>query len=246
MRSDEVSRTMSHALPIGLVVMAMAALFATFLLVPSQAYASDMYRMYNPNTGEHFYTATASERNDLYVAGWDYEGIGWVAPDSGQPVYRLYNPNAGDHHYTKSSSERDNLERAGWKYEGVGWRSGGSKAVYRQYNPNARTGAHNFTTSKSENDDLVRIGWKGEGISWYGTKAGRLDAIPDSVKARRDKATSSSSSATNSASTVYVTPSGKAFHRKTCPTLANSKTVNSMTRAQAERSGRTACKVCKP
>lgn len=126
-----------------------------------------MYRLYNPNSGEHFYTSNAGERQHLTQLGWRYEGIGWYAPASGDPVYRLYNPNAGDHHYTRSAGERDFLVRVGWRYEGVGWRSGGGIPVYRQYNPNARSGAHNYTKNTGEKDSLIRIGWRDEGIGWY-------------------------------------------------------------------------------
>jgi len=59
-----------------------------------------MYRVYNPNSGEHFYTQNVAEKNNLVSKGWRYEGIGWNGPTSGNPVYRLYNPNAGDHHYS--------------------------------------------------------------------------------------------------------------------------------------------------
>ena len=53
--------------------------------------SADMYRMYNRNSGEHFYTASTVERNSLVNAGWRYEGIGWRAPEtSSAPVYRLY------------------------------------------------------------------------------------------------------------------------------------------------------------
>ena len=127
-----------------------------------------MYRLYNPNSGEHFYTAKSPERDSLVSVGWNYEGVGWTAPSSGDPVYRLYNPNAGDHHYTTSAGERDSLVTVGWNYEGVGWYSGGSKPLWRQYNPNAVAGAHNYTTSKDENDYLVSVGWRPEGIGWYG------------------------------------------------------------------------------
>lgn len=127
-----------------------------------------MYRMYNPNSGEHFYTDSSSERNRLFRVGWNEEGIGWYAPTKGTPVYRLYNPNAGDHHYTTSAGERKNLVKLGWRYEGVGWYSGGNAPLYRQYNPNARAGAHNYTLSKGENDRLVKLGWRDEGIAWYG------------------------------------------------------------------------------
>ena len=134
---------------------------------------SSMYRLYNPNSGEHFYTASMSERNNLTRLGWRYEGIGWTAPKSSKaPVYRLYNPNSGDHHYTLSAAERDSLSSIGWRYEGIGWYSDTNKRVplYRQFNPNAQIGTHNYTTSKVENDRLVRIGWRAEGVAWYGTR----------------------------------------------------------------------------
>ena len=133
----------------------------------------NMFRLYNPNSGEHFYTSNTSERDKLINVGWRYEGVGWKAPaKSNTPVYRLYNKNAGDHHYTMSIDERDKLVSVGWKYEGIGWYSDDAKSIplYRQYNPNAKAGSHNYTTSKSENDKLVSLGWRGEGIGWYGVK----------------------------------------------------------------------------
>ncbi|MFC4771433.1 glycoside hydrolase family 73 protein [Enterococcus hermanniensis] len=127
-----------------------------------------MYRLYNPNSGEHFYTANTTERDTVKKAGWKYEGIGWQAPTSGTPVYRLYNPNAGDHHYTTYAYEKENLVKAGWKYEGVSWYSGGSQPLYRLYNPNAKAGSHHYTLLQSERDNLIKVGWKYEGIGWYG------------------------------------------------------------------------------
>lgn len=133
-----------------------------------------MYRVYNPNSGEHFYTASVAERDHLVEVGWKDEGIGWYAPEtSATPVYRLYNPNVGDHHYTTSSYERDELVKAGWNDEGTGWYSDDAETVpvLRQYNPNAKAGAHNFTTSQAENDYLVSVGWNAEGTGWYAVKA---------------------------------------------------------------------------
>ena len=128
-----------------------------------------MYRLYNPNSSEHFYTRNSNERDQLKQVGWQDEGIGWYAPETGTgtPVYRLYNPNAGDHHYTLNSGERDLLKTLGWQNEGIGWYSKGSVPLYRQYNPNAKAGAHNYTTNKAENDLLVGVGWQAEGIGWY-------------------------------------------------------------------------------
>ncbi|GAB2024502.1 hypothetical protein OfM1_05730 [Lactovum odontotermitis] len=139
-----------------------------------------MNRLYNPNSGEHFYTATPNEASSLVDAGWSYEGIGWVAPDSGSPVYRLYNKNAGDHFYTLSSYERDELKKAGWSDEGIGWYSGGSVALKRAYNPNAKAGSHNYTTSPAEQANLIKAGWKDEAVAWYGTEEGASVVEADS------------------------------------------------------------------
>ncbi len=131
-----------------------------------------MHRLYNPNSGEHFYTASAYERDALSSIGWTYEGVGWVAPSAGEAVYRLYNPYSGDHHYTTSAAERNALSSIGWTYEGEGWKSGGGVAVLRQYNPFAQTATHNYTTGAVERDFLVSIGWRDEGVGWYAIAAG--------------------------------------------------------------------------
>ncbi len=131
-----------------------------------------LHRMYNPNSGEHFYTDSATERYKLIISGWIYEGDGWIAPEKGDPVYRLYNKNAGDHHYTMSARERDKLIEADWDYEGIGWYSAPKDTgtpLYRLYNPNCTgAGSHHYTTSEKEKDKLVGMGWKYEGIGWYG------------------------------------------------------------------------------
>lgn len=132
-----------------------------------------MYRMYNPNSGEHFYTAKAGERDFLKTNGWQYEGVGWYAPETSKtPVYRLYNENAGDHHYTMNKKEKDALVKLGWKDEGTGWYSDDDKEVplYREYNPNMDKCNHNYTTKKAEHDYLIAHGWNDEGIGWYGVK----------------------------------------------------------------------------
>ncbi len=138
------------------------------------AKATKMYRLYNPNTGEHFYTSNVGERDHTIAAGWTDEGVGWIAPDkSNTPVYRLYNENlGGEHHYTTDANERKVLIAAGWKDEGIGWYSDDDKGtpVYREYNPNQLACNHNFTTDTNEHKTLVALGWKDEGIAWYGMK----------------------------------------------------------------------------
>lgn len=138
--------------------------------IPMPTYQA-MYRLYNPNSGEHFYTASEYERDVLDSVGWNYEGLAWNAPFAGRPVYRLYNPNVGDHHYTPDANERNALVQWGWIDEGIGWNTSVAESVplYRLYNPNARTGTHHYTTSFYEALSLNRIGWNYEGIGWYGS-----------------------------------------------------------------------------
>lgn len=129
-----------------------------------------MYRLYNPNSGEHFYTSDIAERDNLESLGWNNEGIGWIAPAiSNTPVYRLYNPNAGEHHYTTDPAERDMLVAAGWNYENIGWYSDDFETVhvYRQYNPNEFANNHNYTADVAERDNLINLGWRDEGTGWY-------------------------------------------------------------------------------
>lgn len=155
------------------------------LLPDGTVKALNMYRLYNPNSGEHFYTADAHEHSVLVSLGWQDEGTGWLAPErSSTPVYRLYNPNAGDHHYTMSQNECDVLRTIGWNYEGIGWYSDEQKgvALYRQYNPNAVSGAHNYTVDRNENDTLVSLGWKAEGISWYGLAENYNQVKPEEIQ----------------------------------------------------------------
>lgn len=127
-----------------------------------------MFRLYNPNTGEHFYTASVEEKDHLLKLGWRDESVGWATLRTGQSIYRLYNPNAGDHHYTVSADERDHLVQVGWHDEGIATRTSGHAPIYRLYNPNAKkAGAHHYTRYATERDFLINLGWRDEGIAWY-------------------------------------------------------------------------------
>ena len=140
-------------------------------VIPIKEGTNIMFRMYNPNSGEHFYTAADAERRMLVRAGWRYEGCAWYAPiTSDTPVYRLYSQSTGDHHYTANAAEKDMLVSIGWNYEGIGWYTTDSgEPVYRLFNPNATgAGSHHYTTSAAERDYLSSITWQSEGIGWYG------------------------------------------------------------------------------
>ena len=135
-----------------------------------------MYRLYNQWTYEHFYTESETERDNLKKVGWTYEGVGWYAPATGDPVYRLYNPWApgGDHHYTTSWNEYMTCINAGWRGEGIGWYSstGQYVPIYREYNPYESAHNHNYTADLSEHNHLVSLGWQDEGVGWYGSYIG--------------------------------------------------------------------------
>lgn len=139
---------------------------------------TDLYRLYNKNTGEHFFTTSAGEKNNLVKAGWDFEGAAMkTVENGGTPVYRLYNKNnGGEHVYTTSKGEANSLVRAGWAYEGVAFnatKKGDKDAVkvYRVYNPNKVANNHHYTQSWGEKTNLVKLGWRDEGVAFYAYKA---------------------------------------------------------------------------
>lgn len=133
---------------------------------------TDVYRLYNPNSGEHFYTIDSSDKTYLERAGWKYEGVAWKAPVevcSTTPVYRLYNPD-GDHFFTTDYAGKEYLVGLGWTFEKVAFYSDDSNrtSIYRLYNPNALQGAHFFTEKASDKDYLERVGWRYEGVGMFG------------------------------------------------------------------------------
>ena len=130
----------------------------------------DMFRMYDPNSGEHFYTGSEVEKNNLIAAGWKYEGVGFTFPlTTGDPVHRLYDPATGEHLYTMDVAEMSMLLAQGWNYEGIAFNSGFENEVpqYRLHNPNATRGAYHFTASEVEKNNLIAAGWEYQGIGWY-------------------------------------------------------------------------------
>jgi Lyzozyme M1 (1,4-beta-N-acetylmuramidase) len=138
---------------------------------PAPSNSRDIYRLYNVNTGEHFYTENFYEFQSLSAHGWRYEGIGWKASESGTAIYRVYNPNSkgGDHYYTKSKWEAQQLVNKGWRWDNNGspaFYSSGNTKVYVAYNPNAVSGSHNYTTNVYEQNNLLNHGWKFGSVAW--------------------------------------------------------------------------------
>lgn len=142
-----------------------SASMAALSAAGTSSHAINVFRMYNPNSGEHFYTSSEDEALHLFNVGWRWESVSYEADSQrGTAVYRLYNPNAGNHFYTTSKAESDRVTAAGWNYEGVAWYAVGNTLLYRLYNPN--DGTHVYTASASERDDVRRAGWSYEGTAW--------------------------------------------------------------------------------
>lgn len=134
----------------------------------------DVHRVYNPNSGEHFYTLNEYEKNQLEELGWWYEGVAFRSVNEGTEVFRLYNPNSGEHFYTQYPHEREHLKSQQWKDEGTGWQTVAQNEypVYRVYNPNdSGAGAHHYTMAAGERDHLVSQGWQDEGFGWHSATA---------------------------------------------------------------------------
>ncbi|MET1109128.1 CAP domain-containing protein [Enterococcus faecium] len=135
-----------------------------------------MYRLYNPNNHEHFYTSSTKERDHLVKIHWgNYEGPAWNAPtNTGKLVYRLYNKGLRDHHYTASWNEVKWLTKSyGWTYEGPAWRSApkNNHPIYRLFLKGVTSGSHHYTGSWKEVQWLTKnYGWKYEGVGWYGAE----------------------------------------------------------------------------
>ncbi|MBM7711164.1 peptidoglycan amidohydrolase family protein [Enterococcus xiangfangensis] len=151
-----------------------------------------IFRVYNPNSGEHLHTMNSYEKDYLVRLGWRYEGVSMVVSNSGKQLLRIYNPNSGEHHFTLNSNEINMLKRAGWRYEGVAWLTPNSGiAMYRVFNPNARgAGSHHYTMNVNERNRLLNAGWRNEGVSWYtlGTKS-KQEVMLDWFYARQGKVT---------------------------------------------------------
>ena len=165
-----------------IVMVCTLALAIPMMLTPTvQAKAADatvpIYRLYNPDNGEHLYTTDANETRVLYYEhNWGYEGIAWYAPNgTGTPVYRLYNPVLYNHLYTTDTNEVAVLTTTTeWVSDNNGqpvFYSDGSIPVYRVYNRELQ-GMHHLTTDKNEYDTLPIHGWTQEGEALYARAIG--------------------------------------------------------------------------
>lgn len=124
-----------------------------------------IYRLYQAESQQYFYTKSLDEAAILKGRGWKFEGRGFKTAESGKPVYRLYHAERKAYLYTSNVFERNKIVQEGWKYEGIAWYSQGTTKVYRLFNPHTKV--HMYTTSTKEVEILQARGWKYEGVTFY-------------------------------------------------------------------------------
>ena len=139
-----------------------------------------VYRFFDASTGDHFYTTSATEKQQILQAlpSYHYEGVAWATPDKGpstEDVYRFYDTATGDHFFTVSAAERDQILKTlpSYHYEGVAFEAyispsvagSGADTLERFYN--TVTHVHHYAASPQEtygiNHGSAGPGWIDEG-----------------------------------------------------------------------------------
>lgn len=136
-------------------------------------------RFYNTQTGTHFYTGFAEERDGLRGGGkgFIFEGNAFdsnATAENGIAVFRFYSSDIGTHFYTANAQERDHVIATlpGMHYEGVAYHAydedgAGRQGLHRFYN--MQTGTHFYTANQAEqahvSATLPQFAY--EGIAYY-------------------------------------------------------------------------------
>lgn len=111
----------------------------------SDKWDTAVYRLYNPNNGEHLYTTAAAEYNKLTSIGWNGEGVVFYS--------------------VKMALDANNNVTSDAAFKGDGTHAGDEDAinkapqgVYRAFNKNVEVGTHNFA-GYEENATMLANGW---------------------------------------------------------------------------------------
>ncbi|GJE38140.1 family 16 glycosylhydrolase [Methylobacterium persicinum] len=142
---------------------------------------SGVYRFYDTHTGDHFFTASASEAEQIKatIPYYNYEGVSWASPDKGagtEDVFRFFDSKSGTHFFTASTTERDQIiaSNGTYHYEGVAFEvyaantgAPGMETLERFYN--TTTGLHHLASSAEAygiNHGAAGTGWVDEGAAF--------------------------------------------------------------------------------
>ncbi len=130
-----------------------------------------LYRYWNPNVTDHYYTANFGELG-WAASGWEFSYIEcYVYPyqESGTvPFYQYWNPSVGDHYYTTDFDELG-FGAHGWTYERVNsyiypYQESGTVPLHQYWNPSV--GDHFYTTNFDELG-FGAYGWGYERVTGY-------------------------------------------------------------------------------
>lgn len=131
-----------------------------------------VFRLYQPATGDHFYTMSSIEAAQALRLGYVEEGVPF-ANEQNRPalidVFRFYNAVSGDHFYTTSVEERDEVINKidDYIYEGIAFQVAagaepGTAPIHRFFD--AGSGDHMYSFDPYEG---LASGYVYEGIAWH-------------------------------------------------------------------------------
>lgn len=129
--------------------------------------ASPVFRYFNVNTDDHFFTTNINELGNGSNNGWIFEGVGFFAPSMIAypniiPIYRYYSASKGDHFYTRTPGSYNKFVSEGIAFYAFYPGSSGAMPVYRYFNGNKSD--HHYTKNPSEGS---MGGYSYEGIEFY-------------------------------------------------------------------------------
>ena len=146
---------------------------------PSTHVITRVERFFDSATGDHFYTTSVAEANQIRATLPTYhdEGAPWGTPDKGSDttdVFRFFDVATGNHFFTDSTAERDQVLATlpSYHFEGVAFEAftapeAGTITLERFFNTQSHL--HTFGASAAENAS-IRSG--GAGPGWVDEGAG--------------------------------------------------------------------------
>ena len=147
-----------------------------------------VFRLYDPGTGTHLYTASTLEATSALGLGYVEEG----APFSNEgshpalaAVHRFFSATASDYVLTTDPAEVAALSEAdsGFSYDGVAFAGiaeaePGTTAIHRFYS--AATSDHLYTGNFAEGADAA--GYEYEGVAWYAIGLLQADTTTEALR----------------------------------------------------------------
>ncbi len=138
---------------------------AFYVFISQADGTSRVYRFFNAQNGDHFYTASVEEKNSITLS----------------PVYRFFSPINGDHFYTASEAEKSvvaNTSHSDYLFEGIAFYAfrtnvSGTIPIHRSLSP--ITGDHFYSASATEG---TAAGYSYEGVAFYAYN-GRINGATD-------------------------------------------------------------------